>query len=120
MAKDYVAAYVDTLFTAAETGPQVVRMTSILESALLERRSLAIKDGSRACIVPRGSPHGTSEPACQSRHVVTVLGHTSSSDGSTRHDWQRCRLAMWRSFYRTCSSEAARKLSWDRKHKLLK
>lgn len=50
MAKDSVAAYVDNLFTEAEMGHRAAHMMSILESALRQIWSAAIKDGSRECI----------------------------------------------------------------------
>lgn len=70
--------------------------------------------------MPTGSAHTSGDPDFKRVEDLAMLGHTISSSDSMRPDWLRSRTAMWRAFFRTRSSKAARKASQSTKRALLR
>lgn len=113
-----IATYVDNNFTVATTGNAAVSMMNRVEVTLKTRWDLNIKEDSREYLIPRGSPHTTSDQRYARVVQLRALGHVISDDAGCREDWSQARGKMWKSFFRTCSGKTVKSLPFAAKCKL--
>ena len=107
-----VATYVDNMYSISTNIENAVDIMEDLERCLEQNWGLQIKSASRSVMLAAGrkAPPSHDCDKWPVRDVFTVLGHRLDHRGSAWPCWANTKRTMWGAFYKTCGSQAFRRL----------
>ena len=117
-----VATFVNNLYAISSNIFNAVDIMEDLERHLASNWGLQIKATSRSVLVAAGRqvPEAHNSEKWPVQNVFTVLGHRLDNRGSAWPCWEATKRSMWGAFYKTCGSQACRRLPMKMKLRTLK
>ena len=115
-------SYVDNLYCASDSAAKAVAMCERLAQWLWRRWQLEIKEGSKECLLARGSSEASSSPppGWQYRtRSMHMLGHVVACDGGWGPDFQMFFEKAWATFFANSGSAKGKALHVGRRVNLL-